>query len=78
MILLFGIGSISYRVGNCNGGLELSIKLRNEAGDEVTAAVEKAPGVKCPRCWNYSEKADAEGLCPRCQAVMFKRVETTR
>ncbi len=47
-------------------------------GEEITASVEKAPGVKCPRCWNYSEKADAEGLCPRCQAVMFKRVETTR
>ena len=57
-------------------GARLSAEIK--AGDEVTAAVEKAPGVKCPRCWNYSEKADAEGLCPRCQAVMFKRVETTR
>ncbi len=29
-----------------------------------------APGVKCPRCWMHSTKADAEGLCPRCAAVM--------
>ncbi|MBR2668358.1 MAG: isoleucine--tRNA ligase [Solobacterium sp.] len=49
-----------------------------EAGEEVQAVVTKAPGVKCPRCWNYSEQADAEGLCPRCQSVMYKRVESTR
>ena len=29
-----------------------------------------APGVKCPRCWMHSTNADAEGLCPRCAAVM--------
>ena len=29
-----------------------------------------APGVKCPRCWMHSTQADAEGLCPRCAAVM--------
>ncbi|MBQ6222841.1 MAG: class I tRNA ligase family protein, partial [Solobacterium sp.] len=49
-----------------------------EEGEEVQAVVTKAPGVKCPRCWNYSEQADAEGLCPRCQSVMYKRVESTR
>ena len=29
-----------------------------------------APGVKCPRCWMHSTNADADGLCPRCAAVM--------
>jgi len=34
-------------------------------------AVTEAAGVKCPRCWMHSEKADSEtGLCPRCAAVM--------
>ncbi len=32
--------------------------------------VNKAPGVKCPRCWNYSEMADEDELCPRCHEVM--------
>ena len=29
-----------------------------------------AAGVKCPRCWMHSTKANADGLCPRCAAVM--------
>ena len=29
-----------------------------------------AAGVKCPRCWMHSTKANAEGLCPRCAAVV--------
>ena len=41
-------------------------------GSELAVAVEEAPGTKCPRCWKHSESADAEGLCPRCAAVMAK------
>ena len=37
---------------------------------EATAKVEKASGEKCPRCWNYDEHVDENGLCPRCHAVM--------
>ena len=37
---------------------------------ERSAVIRKATGTKCPRCWNYSEEADSEGLCPRCQAVL--------
>lgn len=37
---------------------------------EGAPVISRAPGVKCPRCWNYSTEADAEGLCPRCHAVM--------
>ena len=32
----------------------------------------KATGDKCPRCWNYTEEADENGLCPRCHRVMSK------
>ena len=38
--------------------------------DSRQAEVVKAPGVKCPRCWNYSEEADEDGLCPRCRRVI--------
>ncbi len=32
--------------------------------------VKHATGTKCPRCWNYSETPDENGLCPRCHRVM--------
>ena len=39
----------------------------------LTVSVKEAPGVKCPRCWMHSVKADPEtGLCPRCAAVVAK------
>ena len=37
---------------------------------ETAVKVEKASGQKCPRCWNYDEHVDENGLCPRCRAVM--------
>ncbi len=44
-------------------------EFRNGEGEpEVT----KASGTKCPRCWNYSETPDEEGLCPRCRRVLGK------
>ncbi len=36
----------------------------------LTVEVCAAPGDKCPRCWMHSTKADPNGLCPRCSAVM--------
>ena len=38
----------------------------------VRVLVEKAPGVKCPRCWKYSESTHPDGLCPRCAEVVAK------
>ena len=38
----------------------------------LTVAVTEATGTKCPRCWMQTESADAEGLCPRCAAVVAK------
>ena len=34
--------------------------------------VSEAKGEKCPRCWMHSQAANAEGLCPRCAAVIAK------
>ena len=39
---------------------------------QVTIGVSEAKGAKCPRCWMHSEKANEEGLCPRCAAVVAK------
>jgi isoleucyl-tRNA synthetase len=39
---------------------------------ELTIGVSEAKGEKCPRCWMHSEKANAEGLCPRCAEVVSK------
>ncbi|MBO5079010.1 MAG: class I tRNA ligase family protein, partial [Oscillospiraceae bacterium] len=36
----------------------------------VTVGVSEAKGEKCPRCWMHSIHANAEGLCPRCAAVI--------
>ncbi|QRG86321.1 isoleucine--tRNA ligase [Bulleidia sp. zg-1006] len=37
---------------------------------EQRVEVLKASGQKCPRCWNYDEQVDENGLCPRCHQVM--------
>ena len=37
---------------------------------QLTIGVTEARGEKCPRCWMHSEAANAEGLCPRCAAVV--------
>ena len=38
----------------------------------LTIGVSEAKGTKCPRCWMHSQQANAEGLCPRCAAVIAK------
>ncbi|MBO5892256.1 MAG: hypothetical protein J6Q30_06030, partial [Oscillospiraceae bacterium] len=39
---------------------------------KLTIGVSEAKGEKCPRCWMHSLEANAEGLCPRCAAVVSK------
>jgi len=39
---------------------------------DLTIGVSEAKGTKCPRCWMHSVAANAEGLCPRCAAVIAK------
>ena len=42
----------------------------------LSISVKEAAGVKCPRCWMHSVKADPEsGLCPRCAAVVANIAE---
>ena len=38
----------------------------------LTIGVSEALGEKCPRCWMHSQKADGNGLCPRCAGVISK------
>jgi len=45
-----------------------------EAGQAMGVRVERAPGAKCPRCWNYRDHATTSAahpdLCERCAAVL--------
>lgn len=38
----------------------------------LSARVDQAAGVKCPRCWNWDVVHTADGLCSRCQRVLKK------
>ncbi len=47
------------------------------AGTAIKVGVKKADGVKCPRCWNYSQAVGKNDkypeLCERCANVMLER-----
>ena len=45
-------------------------KVELEEGEALRIKVDNAAGTKCPRCWKHSLEANAEGLCPRCAAVV--------
>ena len=47
-------------------------KVNVTVGGELAAAVANAEGTKCPRCWKHSQSDHADGLCPRCAAVVAK------
>lgn len=34
------------------------------------ARVEHAQGVKCPRCWQWDNSTDSDGLCQRCEKIV--------
>lgn len=36
----------------------------------LSAAVDQAEGVKCPRCWQWEESKNKHGLCKRCAAIV--------
>ncbi len=48
----------------------------SSARDGFTVGVDRASGVKCSRCWNYSERvgedADHKELCERCAPVISR------
>jgi isoleucyl-tRNA synthetase len=47
-----------------------------EEADDVQVDVERAPGVKCERCWRYvpniRTEPDWAGLCDRCVEALFR------
>jgi isoleucyl-tRNA synthetase len=44
---------------------------RAEGGLPLSVKVERAPGTKCPRCWNYSEAIDGgHPVCPKCAEAL--------
>jgi isoleucyl-tRNA synthetase len=51
-----------------------AVSVEEAASGEIEAAVGKAPGGKCERCWNYSthvgRSRDYPGLCARCESVV--------
>ncbi|MBR6413612.1 MAG: isoleucine--tRNA ligase [Oscillospiraceae bacterium] len=65
-----------FLVSACTGGTDelhapaegVSANGANFPGLRIT--VSEAQGTKCPRCWMHSVQANAEGLCPRCAAVV--------
>ena len=50
------------------------------AADEVKVEVEKAPGVKCERCWRYvptvRSEPDWAGICDRCVDALAETVNS--
>ena len=45
---------------------------------ETTVEIERAPGVRCERCWRYVEAVSADpawaGICERCQNALAETV----
>ena len=77
MFAIIQTGGKQYKVNE--GDVIFVEKLGAEEGAEVatgvnfpglTIGVSEAKGEKCPRCWMHSLDANAEGLCPRCAAVV--------
>jgi isoleucyl-tRNA synthetase len=57
----------------------LAVRRAAETGADpaITVRVERAPGAKCPRCWNYRENVGASAahpsLCERCAGALEER-----
>jgi isoleucyl-tRNA synthetase len=54
--------------------VELRAFPADEAGAGVEIAIDRAPGVKCERCWRYvpavSSDPSRPGICDRCQDAL--------
>jgi isoleucyl-tRNA synthetase len=62
--MLFIVSDLALHVGSAEGA------------DEIRVDVEKAPGVKCERCWRYvpttRTEPDWAGICDRCVEALFR------
>ena len=49
-----------------------------DAPDAVRVTVERAPGIKCDRCWRYVDRVttdpDRAGICDRCVEALAEPV----
>src|SRR6202043_3228011 len=51
------------------------VELRPGGGDGLRVTIEKAPGMKCERCWRYVAAVSEEsGICERCQGALAEAV----
>jgi isoleucyl-tRNA synthetase len=66
--MLFIVSDIDLRIGSAEGA------------DEVRIEVEKAPGVKCERCWRFvpavRTEPDWAGICDRCVEALAEPVNS--
>jgi len=64
--MLFNVSDVALHLGAADGA------------DQVQVEVEKAPGVKCARCWRYvpavRSEPDWAGICDRCVAALAEPV----
>jgi len=62
--MLFNVSDVALHVGAADGA------------DEVSVVVEKAPGVKCARCWRFVPSVRTEpewsGICDRCHDALTR------
>ena len=60
--MLFNVSDVGLHLGSTEGA------------DEIEVAVEKAPGVKCARCWRFVPHVRNEpewaGICDRCRNAL--------
>ena len=64
--MLFNVSDVALHLGPAEGA------------DDVQVVVEKAPGVKCARCWRFVPSVHSEpdwaGICDRCVAALAEPV----
>ena len=62
--MLFNVSDVALHIGDAEGA------------DEVNVVVEKAPGVKCARCWRFVPGVRTEpewsGICDRCHDALTR------
>jgi isoleucyl-tRNA synthetase len=60
--MLFNVSDVGLHLGSTDGA------------DDVQVVVERAPGVKCARCWRFvpavRSEPEWEGICDRCRDAL--------
>ncbi|MDR2559513.1 MAG: isoleucine--tRNA ligase [Oscillospiraceae bacterium] len=69
-VIIKGAGNFEREVLSELAAIFIVSQVELEAGETLEIIVQKADGVKCPRCWVYSENTDEDALCARCSRVV--------